>query len=111
MGLGEYPVMRSRARRSTSMSTAMTSRSARAGAAALWLAAAVVLPGCSSVVDHIPSSLGGLPAGVPPRPDTPAPFPAVHDMPPSRSDVALSDDEKKRLREDLVHTRERAVQG
>ncbi len=89
----------------------MTSRSARAGAAALWLAAAVVLSGCSSVVDHIPSSLGGLPAGVPPRPDTPAPFPAVHDMPPNRSDVALSDEEKKRLREDLVHTRERAVQG
>jgi PBP1b-binding outer membrane lipoprotein LpoB len=72
-------------------------------AAALLLAAA--LSGCSSVVDNIPSSMGGLPEGTPQRPATPTAFPSVHDMPPARQDSALSEAESKRLREDLKNTR------
>ena len=70
---------------------------------------AAALAGCSSasVVDSIPHSVGGLPDGVPARPATPTAYPAVHDLPPPRSDTALSDVESKRLREDLKNTRNR----
>jgi type IV pilus biogenesis protein CpaD/CtpE len=75
--------------------------------AALLLAA--TLCGCSSVVDHIPTSVGGLPEGVPQRPATQADYPAVHDIPPARQDSALSEAESKRLREDLKNTRNRVA--
>ncbi len=78
----------------------------RSGWAAVLLALA--LSGCSSAVDHIPSSLGGLPDGVPARPASPPAYPAVHDMPPPRQDSALSEAENKRLRQDLNVTREKA---
>jgi hypothetical protein len=74
-------------------------------AAAMMLAAA--LAGCSSVIDAVPQSLGGLPEATPARPATQPAYPAVHDMPPSRRDAALSDAETKRLREDLSNTRNR----
>jgi hypothetical protein len=74
-------------------------------AAALGLA--VLLSGCSSAIDAIPTALGGLPEGVPERPPTPPFYPAVHDMPPPRADVALSEDERKRLRQELTVTRDR----
>jgi|SoimicmetaTmtLMA_FD_contig_41_4641601_length_841_multi_3_in_0_out_0_2 hypothetical protein len=48
-----------------------------------------------------------LPEGVPPKAETPLAFPAVHDMPPKRSEVTLSEAEKKKLREDLATQRER----
>ncbi|MEA2905099.1 MAG: hypothetical protein QOI12_2486 [Alphaproteobacteria bacterium] len=84
---------------------------ARALAAALALAGAAVLPGCSSytLVDALPAAIGGLPEGAPERPATPAPYPAVHDIPPRRADVPLSDAERKRLREELILTRDRTV--
>jgi hypothetical protein len=81
----------------------------RALAAALLLAGAVTLSGCSSTIDHIPTAMGGLPEGVPQRPATPAAYPAVHDMPPARTDEPLSDAEKKRLREELAKMRENAA--
>src|SRR5262245_23886962 len=74
-------------------------------AAALLLAAGVA--GCSSVVDNIPSSVGGLPEGTPQRPSSPTAFPSVHDMPPARQDSALTEAESKRLRDDLKNTRNR----
>jgi len=74
-------------------------------AAALLLAA--TLAGCSSVIDAVPPSLGGLPEATPARPATPPAYPAVHDIPPSRRDTALSAAETKRLREDLSNTRNR----
>ena len=82
---------------------------ARALAAALLLAGAATLSGCSSTIDHIPTAIGGLPEGVPQRQATPAAYPAVHDMPPARTDEPLSDAEKKRLREDLAKMRDNAV--
>jgi hypothetical protein len=75
---------------------------------ALALAGAGILAGCSSVIDHIPPTVGGLPEGVPERPAGPTSFPAVHDIPPRRTETTLSEEEKKRLREDLASTRERA---
>ena len=76
-------------------------------AAALLLAA--TLAACSSVVDNIPSSMGGLPEGTPQRPATPTAFPSVHDMPPARQDHALSEAESKRLREELKNTRNKVA--
>jgi len=75
--------------------------------AALLLAAATA--GCSSVVDTIPTALGGLPEGTPERPAAPPAFPAVHDMPPARGDTPLNEAEKKRLRDELIASRERAA--
>src|SRR5262245_17491344 len=56
--------------------------------AAALVAVAVVLAGCSAgstVADHLPTALGGLPDGTPQRPDTSRAYPAVHDMPPPRA--------------------------
>jgi hypothetical protein len=84
----------------------------RALTAGLVLSAAAVLAACSSapIIDHIPAAIGGLPEGTPERPATPAPYPAVHDMPTSRGPTVYSEAEKKRLREELISTRERARQ-
>ncbi len=93
--------------RQTLMSATLQLKRIGPVAAALLLAA--TLAGCSSVVDTIPTSLGGLPDGVPARPAAPPAYPAVHDMPPSRQDGALSDAESKRLREDLKSVRNRVT--
>ncbi len=57
--------------------------------------------------------MGGLPAGAPERPTTPGTFPAVHDMPPPRSDAVLTDDEQAKLEKDLsaLRTRQGKVAG
>lgn len=86
-----------------------TLQSKRIGQLAAALLLAATLAGCSSVVDTIPTALGGLPEGVPARPAAPAAYPAVHDMPPSRQDGALSSAESKRLREDLKNVRSRVT--
>jgi hypothetical protein len=81
-------------------------RHTRACAAALVLATA--LSGCSpSIIDAIPTSLGGLPEGVPERPAAQGAFPAVHDMPPPRADVKLSEAERQRLKQELIEQRAR----
>lgn len=69
----------------------------------------MALSGCSSVVDHLPTGLGGLPEGVPARPATPPDYPLVHDMPPARQEGALSEAERKRLRDELNETRKRLM--
>jgi len=94
-------------------STSQALREGRAGAVAvaLALASAALLSGCSShaVIDNLPAAVGGLPEGVPERPATPPSYPAVHNMPPARPDTALTAAETKKLREDLITTRERAA--
>jgi hypothetical protein len=80
-------------------------RNGRRVALALLLAA--MGGGCSSVIDHIPTSMGGLPEGTPPRAAVQPAYPNVHDMPPARQDTALSEAERNRLREDLKGTRAR----
>ena len=65
-----------------------------------------VLAGCSSsqlttLNDALPSAVA-LPAGAPERPLEAPAFPAVHDMPPPRSNVTLSPEEQVRLEDDLA---------
>jgi len=71
-----------------------------------------MLAACSTggtIGDHTPTGLGGLPEGAPQRPATPAAYPAVHDMPPPRTETMLSDAEQKKLEDDLVAARNRAA--
>lgn len=85
----------------------------RALAAAL-VAVAVVLAGCSAgstVADHLPNAVGGLPEGTPQRPTTSMPYPAVHDMPPPRATTVLTDAETKKLESDLIAARNRAAEA
>jgi hypothetical protein len=80
-------------------------------AAALVCAASLILAGCAvgTIGDRLPAATGGLPQGTPQRPETPAPYPAVHDLPPPRSTKVLTDEEQKKLEEDLVATRKRTA--
>ena len=41
------------------------------------------------------------------RPAVPPPFPAVHEMPPQRTNSVLTDEERRKAEEDLVTARER----
>ena len=74
---------------------------------AIWLAAG--LGGCSPgpIIDRIPADIMGLPAGTPARPDTPYNYPAVHDMPPERASVPMTDEEQLRLERELAKERDR----
>jgi hypothetical protein len=55
----------------------------------------------------------GLPANAPARPAEPLPFPAVHDMPPPRSNSMLTEVEQQKMEDDLVaaRTRQQAIAG
>ena len=87
----------------------------RALAMAGLIAAAGALVGCGSmgsmVADHVPTAAGGLPEGTPQRPTGQAVYPAVHDMPPPRSNTLLTDAEQKKLEDDLVAARNRAAEA
>ncbi len=78
------------------------------------MAGAVALAGCSAgstIGDHMPNALGGLPEGAPQRPTKPSAFPAVHDMPPPRGSTVLTDAEQRKLEDDLVAARTRTGQA
>ena len=62
-----------------------------------------------SVFERMPESMGGLPAGAPAAPKTPYSYPAVHDMPPARTDKTLSDDQQTDLLNQLVNARDRQM--
>jgi hypothetical protein len=49
-----------------------------------------------------------LPEKIPPRSETAAEFPAVHDRPAPRADGLLSEGERKKLKDDLNASRDRA---
>jgi len=98
----------------------MTSRSrshwpvARCAFAAALFAAAGVLGGCSAgstVADHLPTALGGLPEGTPQRPNTTSAYPPVHDMPPPRATTVLTDAEQTKLESDLAAARNRTAEA
>jgi hypothetical protein len=91
------------------MSSVRTRPLARAVAAAALLVSASLLSGCSSVVDAIPTAAGGLPENAPPRPAELRPYPAVNDVPPAR-DPTLSAAERQLLKDDLIATRQRAIE-
>ena len=101
----------SRSRRNLPRRTHLLRRvMARRGvSAALLVTGSVMLAGCTvgSLGDHLPSAAGGLPENTPARPATPAAYPAVHDVPPPRSDRVLTDEERAKLEADLVKARDR----
>src|SRR5262245_4405832 len=67
-----------------------------------------VLGGCSaSVFDKLPAEVGGLPAGVPARPDKPYEYPAVHDMPPARAAAPMNQEEQAKVEKELTNVRDR----
>ena len=68
----------------------------------LAFAGAGLLASCSTMGGDIPTALGGLPDGAPERPQTPAPYPAVHDMPPPRKSTILTEEEKKKVEAELA---------
>jgi hypothetical protein len=77
---------------------------------ALALGVSLGLGGCASggMLDQLPTSLGGEPAGVPARPkDNQYQFPAVHDMPPARATAPLGESEQFRLEKELQAARDR----
>ena len=74
------------------------------------LVAAMVLSGCAShLADSVPAAVGGLPEKIPPRSDTAAEFPAVHDRPAPRAEGLLSEAERKKLKDDLTASRDRTT--
>jgi len=80
--------------------------------AALTLATATALAGCSSgaVIDKLPGDMG-LPAGTPERPTTPYVYPAVHDMPPPRATPTMSEEQQVKEEEELKVVRDRQEAG
>jgi hypothetical protein len=59
--------------------------------------------------DQMPAAIGGLPEGVPKRPETPPAYPSVHDMPPARGSKVLTAAEQKKLEDDLAAARARTA--
>jgi hypothetical protein len=81
-------------------------------AALATVGAALFLFGCSSsatnnLIDSVPNSIGGLPANAPERSAEPIAYPAVHDMPPPRTNTTLSAEEQVQLEKDLAAVRAR----
>jgi hypothetical protein len=74
-------------------------------AAALVCAGSVLVNACSTVLSEVPTQMGGLPGGAPPRPETPPAYPAVHDMPPPRSAAVLTEEERKKVEAELAAMR------
>jgi hypothetical protein len=78
----------------------------RGAAWAALITAAITLSGCSSIIADLPSPVG-LPADAPARPATAPDYPAVHDMPPKRTDVVLTEEERKKMERELAAARDR----
>ena len=75
-------------------------------AAIFGLAAALAGSSPSAMIDKLPAGMG-LPANAPARPETPYEYPAVHDMPPARASVPMTEEEQVKLEKDLVSVRDR----
>jgi hypothetical protein len=91
-------------------------RRCRIAAPALVVMLAVAMSGCASISQKFAETASqlpavGLPAGAPERPSEPTPFPAVHDIPPPRNSVTLTNMEQQRLEEDLVAARDHQQSG
>jgi len=69
---------------------------------------ALLLAGCSpaTMIEKLPESVGGMPAGAPAAPATPYHYPAVHDMPPPRADQPLNEEQQYQLEQDLQTARD-----
>jgi hypothetical protein len=75
------------------------------------MATAGAVSGCASLNQNVAERMSqlpavGLPADAPERPAGPLAYPAVHDIPPPRNSVTLSDFEQRKLEDDLVAARD-----
>lgn len=75
------------------------------------LIAAPVLSGCGSISQKFADTASqapgiGLPSNAPERPSTPVAYPAVHDIPPPRNSITLTNFEQQKLEDDLVAARD-----
>jgi hypothetical protein len=70
------------------------------------VALACSLASCSSVLSELPTQMGGLPEGTPERPASSRAYPAVHDMPPPRAGVVLTEAEKNQVEAELAAMRQ-----
>jgi hypothetical protein len=73
--------------------------------------AAVGLAGCGSISEKFRDTAAalpgvGLPADAPERTAQPVAFPAVHDIPPPRNSVTLTNTEQDQMERDLVKARD-----
>src|SRR5262250_3084353 len=74
------------------------------------LSSAMALSGCAShLADSVPAVVGGLPEKIPARSETPPEFPAVHDRPAARAEGLLNEDDRKKLKDELNASRDRAT--
>ena len=83
----------------------------RSGLPALAVAAALCLSGCASISQKFAETASQLPEvglspNAPARPAQPIAYPAVHDVPPPRTAVVLTDIEQQKLETDLVSARD-----
>lgn len=93
----------------------MDERGVHSRSQAAWLAvlagiaACLMLSACSSVshviADSWPRALGGLPEGVPPRPDSPSAYQPVHAMPPPRETKPLTQAEREKMEAEMAASR------
>ena len=82
----------------------------RAAMTLLLLAIAAAMAGCAAAnYAGMPTAVGGLPEGTPPRPQTVSPYPAVNDMPPPRGTTVLTSEEQMKAEDDLAAARDRAA--
>ena len=81
----------------------------RACSAIALIVVSAALGGCSVPFADLP--VVGLPANTPPRPETQAEYPAVHDMPSPRRDAVLAPDEQAKIEKDLIAARNRQAAG
>ena len=75
------------------------------------LVAAVGLAGCASISEKFRDTAAalpgvGLPADAPERTAQPVAFPAVHDIPPPRNSVTLTNTEQDQMERELVTARD-----
>ena len=83
----------------------------RLAAPLLAVVVATGLSGCASISQKFADTASqmpgiGLPANAPERPSTPVAFPAVHDIPPPRNSVTLTNTEQDQMERELVKARE-----
>lgn len=89
------------------MRSLKTQRSRRSGLLIVITLAAPLLGSCASTVARLPASMGGEPEGIPERTATPVAYPAVHDMPPPRTDAVLTEQQRQDATKELDAIRAR----
>ncbi len=78
---------------------------ARVAAVGVLLLTGLFLGGCSTNLADLP--LVGLPENTPPRPETPAAYLPVHDLPAPRTAPVLTPEEQKKIEKELAVARDK----